>query len=72
VLDWPAVPTTLKFRISNVPDPTKDPPWNAEMIRCPAFAPFGVIDIPLLSVPVCVKAGEAGWITAGLKSTFRS
>jgi hypothetical protein len=42
------------------------------MIRCPGLAALGVIDMVLLNVPACIKAGEAGTITAALKSTFRS
>jgi len=49
----------------SVPEPAKAAPWNAEMIRCPAFDEFGVIDIELLSVPAISVAGEAGVTTAG-------
>ena len=62
----------MNCNISRVPAPLNEPPWNAEIIRCPVLAEFGVTDIPLLSVPVCMNAGEAGTITAALKSTFRS
>ena len=47
----PPLPMTLKLRISSVPEPVSDCPWNAEMIRCPGLAAFGVTDIPLLIVP---------------------
>ena len=57
---------TLKFNISKVPEPLSAPPWNAEMIKCPALAAFGVIDMPLLNVPVWVNDGFAGVTTAGL------
>jgi hypothetical protein len=72
VVDCPAVPITLNCKISSVPAPDIAPPWNAEMIRCPGLAALGVIDMVLLNVPACIKAGEAGTITAALKSTFRS
>jgi len=65
VLDCPAVPTTLNFRFSKVPDPVNDPAWKAEMIKCPGLLVFAVIDIALLTVPVASKAGDAGVTTAG-------
>jgi len=49
----------------SVPEPINDAPWNAETIRCPALAEFGVIDIALLSVPTVSVGGEAGVITVG-------
>ena len=33
---------------------------------------FGVMDMELLNVPVIVNEGDAGTMTAGLKSTFKS
>ena len=39
------------FKLSNVPAPVREAAWNAEIIKCPAFDVFGVIDIEALSVP---------------------
>jgi len=55
----------LNLRLISVPPPTNAPPWNAEIIRCPGFDAFGVIDIELLSVPAISVAGEAGVTTVG-------
>lgn len=41
----------LNLRFNNVPEPVRLAAWNAEMIKCPGFEVFGVIDIALLSVP---------------------
>ena len=57
---------TLKLIISSVPEPVRAPPWNAEIMRWPAFAGFGVTDMPVLNVPACVNAGDAGVTIAGL------
>lgn len=56
----------MNLRLSSVPDPVKFCAWNAEIIKCPALFVFGVIDIELLRVPACSKAGEAGCRIAGL------
>lgn len=56
----------------SVPEPAKAAPWNAEMIRCPAFELFGVMDIALLNVPATSVGGVAGVITVGSNETCMS
>jgi hypothetical protein len=50
----------------SVPAPDNEAPWNAEMIKCPALAEFGVMAIAELNVPATSNAGLAGVITAEL------
>jgi hypothetical protein len=71
--DCPGVPITLKFRMISVPAPDSDAAWNADTVKCPGLAMFGVISIPLLKVPATVMhalaahvAPPAGASTAGL------
>jgi hypothetical protein len=63
---------TLNLRFMSVPIPVRLAPWNAEMIRWPGFAAFGVIAIIELIVPVTSNDGDAGVTTAGSKSTLKS
>jgi len=55
----------LNFRFSRVPDPESAPALKAEIIRCPELLVFAETDMPLLTVPVASKAGDAGVTTAG-------
>jgi len=63
----------VKFRMNSVSPPTQtcapehnDCAWNADTVKCPAFAVFAVINIPELNVPACVNDGDAGTRTAVL------
>ena len=62
----------MNFRFSSVPAPVKFVAWNAETIKCPGLFVFGVINIPLLSVPAGSNAGVAGDKIAGLKVICKS
>lgn len=59
----------MNLKLISVPDPTNAPPWNAEIMRCPGFDAFGVIDIAELSVPAISVGGEAGVTTVGSNET---
>lgn len=62
----------MNLRLISVPPPTNAPPWNAEIIRCPGFDAFGVIDIAELRVPAISVGGEAGVTTVGSNETCMS
>jgi hypothetical protein len=46
--------------------------WNADTVKCPAFAVFAVINMLELNVPAVVNDGDAGTMTAVLKSMLKS
>src|SRR5437868_3632282 len=62
-------PTKLKMRLSRLPAPASGVMPKTLTTSWPGFMALGVTVKPLLSVPVLLTDGLAGWITAGLKFT---
>jgi hypothetical protein len=53
-VDCPALPITVKFRMTSVPEPASDADWKPETVKCPELLAFGVTNMVLLNVPAVV------------------